>query len=90
MYDPKCDLHEVEQFGFLNLRDVYENGAVDGAMTFEAEKYNGVSDPSLLLRRPQDQFEALRQSSYVSSVLKSVKSAEAGKPAEAAPDGASE
>lgn len=85
MYDPKCDLHEVDQFGFLNLRDVYENGAVDGAMTFEAEKYNGVSDPSLLLSRPKDQFEALRQTSYVNSVLKSVKSAETDSSVEAAP-----
>lgn len=85
MYDPKCDLHEVDQFGFLNLRDVYENGAVDGAMTFEAEKYNGVSDPSLLLSRPKDQFEALRQTSYVNSVLKSVKSAETDSSGEAAP-----
>lgn len=73
MYNPVCDLHEVDQFGFLNLRDVYENGAVDGAMSFEAEKYNGISDPSVLLSRPKDQFEALRQSDYVKSVLKDIR-----------------
>lgn len=73
MYDKRCDLHEVDQFGFLNLRDVYENGTVDGAMSFEAEKYNGVSDPSVLLSRPKDQFEALRQTSYIKGVLKSIK-----------------
>lgn len=73
MFNPACDLHEVDQFGFLNLRDVYENGAVDGAMSFEAEKYNGVSDPSVLLSRPKDQFEALRQSDYVRDILRTEK-----------------
>lgn len=76
-FNPSCDRSDIDQFGFINLRDAYENGSVDGAMAFEQEKYNGVSDPSVLLPRPRDQFEALRQTDYVRSVLKSAAEAEA-------------
>lgn len=76
-FDPKKDLHEVDQFGFVNIRDAFVNGTIEGSLSFEAEKYNGVSDASVMLHRPLDQFEALRQSEYVKGVLKSFKAAEA-------------
>lgn len=75
-FDPKKDLHEVDQFGAINLRDAFENGTIEGSLSFEAEKYNGVSDASVMMHRPLDQFEALRQSEYVKGVLKSAKEAE--------------
>lgn len=76
-FDPTFDLREVDQFGFINLREAFANGTVEGSLSFESEKYNGVSDASVMMHRPQDQFEALRQTEYVKGVLKSFKAAEA-------------
>lgn len=72
-FDPVKDRHEVDQFGFINLREAYEHGTVNGAVSFDAEKFNGVSDASTLMNRPRDVFEAMRQSEYVKSVLKAAK-----------------
>lgn len=84
-FDKERDLKEVDQFGYINLRDAFENGAVEGAVSFDMEKYNGISDASVLMHRPQDVFEATRQSDFVKSVLRAAKNTE-----QTAPDGTKE
>lgn len=70
---PLTDIHPVDQFGFLNVREVYESGTIDGNVTIRDESFNGVVDPDALLNRPLDQFEALRQMQYVRESLKAAK-----------------
>lgn len=78
-YDPKFDRQAVDQTGVLDVREAFVNGAIDGSVSVSAEHFNGVQDPSVLLPRPKDQFEALRQAEYVRTSLRAAKAdAEAG------------
>lgn len=78
-YDPSVDLHKVDPTGEVNLRKAYAHGAIDGAVSFEEGAFNGVQDPDVLLPRPKDQFERIRQAEYVKESLRAAKAdAEAG------------
>lgn len=70
-YDPSCDRHEVEQFGFVNLGEAFEKGIIPGSAQSTDESFNGVAAPGILLPHAQDVFEALRQTNYVQNVLRS-------------------
>lgn len=76
-YDPQKDIAPVDQFGFIDLRDAYLNHCIPGDMNISTEDYNGVEDPSSLLGKSSDVFEAYRKAQYV-------KSAESAAAAEAA------
>lgn len=67
--DLKRDLFEVDQFGFINLGEVYEKGVISGDFNITDEKYNRIP-PDCVLHRPSDMFEALRQKSYVQDTLR--------------------
>lgn len=71
-FDRSCDLHDVDQFGFVDLHQVLETGVVPGSVAFSDESFNGVIDTDILMSRPRDRFEALRQRSYVRSALAAV------------------
>lgn len=75
LYNPKVDLHEVDQFGFVDLNKAYVDGTISGDVAISDERFNGVQDPSTLLPRPKDKFEAMRQADYVKAQLKSSKKA---------------
>lgn len=64
-FDPACDLQEVDQFGFIDLRSAFERGIIPGDLTFQDEQFNGVDNPGVLMHRSQDVFESLRQVNYV-------------------------
>lgn len=88
VFDPKRDLFEVDQFGFVNAREAYASGVVSGDTPASAEAFNGAS-PDSLLPRPDDLFAGKRQQKYVRSTLKQQAEAEAAA-ASAAGSGASE
>ena len=73
-YDPVRDVQEVDQFGYLDLRQAFLTGTVEGSLAPADESYNGVDDPSSLLSSPKDTFEAIRQAEAVAKA-KSAKSA---------------
>lgn len=73
MFEPRVDLQEVEQFGFIDLRDSFEKGIVSGAASFEQFDFNEVSEPGALIGRAQDSFESLRQAQYVHEQLSHAK-----------------
>lgn len=68
--DPSIDLHAVEPLGEVNLRKAIVNGAVEGAVAFGDETFNGVLDPSDLMSRPKDAFERIRQGEFVRESLR--------------------
>lgn len=71
-FDRKCDLHDVDQFGFVDLHQVLETGVVPGSVAFSDDSFNGVTDTDMLMSRPRDRFEALRQRDYVRSAMAAV------------------
>ena len=72
-FDPKVDLQAVDQSGVIDLHKAVVNGVIDGDITVTDEMFNGVQDPSVLMPRPKDNFERMRQGEYVKSSLKAAK-----------------
>lgn len=68
-FDKKVDLMEVDQFGFLNLREAYDKGVVPGTVSITDESFNGMLADDVI-NRPKDIFERYRQGEYVKSALK--------------------
>lgn len=82
-YDPVKDIAPVDQFGFVDLRDAFEHSCIPGDLSVNVEDYNGVDDPSSLLGRSSDVFEAYRKAEYVKSAESAAKAkAEAASSAE--------
>lgn len=65
IYDPIVDIHPVEKFGFVNLRDCFVNSSVPSDISVDPLSFNGVEDPGSLLGRPSDIFDAYRRADYV-------------------------
>lgn len=63
------DICEVDQVGFLDLRDAFSKGSVNGDFAVTSSESFNEASPDTLMRRPLDQFEALRQRDYVRFVL---------------------
>lgn len=79
--DLNHDLNEVDQFGFVNLGEVYEKGVISGDFNITDEHYNRIP-PDCVMHRPSDMFEALRQKGFVQDTLRAA--AASAKAAEAA------
>ena len=75
-YDPKVDLQDVDQFGFVNLNEAMEKGIIPAGNPDLEENYNGVLNPSTLMHRAQDIFEATRAAQYVRDTLALMSEAE--------------
>lgn len=81
-FNPLVDRNEVEQFGFVNLRESYEKGIIPSTAQITDESFNGVGAPGLLLPHAQDVFESMRQVNYVRQRLDAARSKEAHELAE--------
>ena len=75
-YDPTIDLQDVDQFGFVNLNEAIEKGIIPAGNPDLEEIYNGVLNPSTLMHRAQDVFEATRAAQYVKDTLALMSDAE--------------
>lgn len=73
LYDPKFDLSDVDQFGFVDLRKSYAEGVVSGDVAISDESFNE-APPDALLNRPDDIFAAYRQRDYVRKSLEAARS----------------
>lgn len=60
IFDPLMDIEEVDQFGFVDLREAFLNGSVPGDIVADETKYNGIEDPDAVGSRADDQFAAIR------------------------------
>lgn len=75
-FNPEVDLQEVDQFGFVNLGEALVNGVLPGDMTMSEEAFNAVSEPSTLLHRADDIFDAMRKAEFVRESLSALSAAE--------------
>lgn len=66
-YDPKKDLHAVEQYGFVDLSEVFQTGTVSGDLNAGLENYNNIEDPDSIIDKADDVFALYRQVDQVRS-----------------------
>ena len=76
-FDKNRDVQEVDQFGFVDLVKAFQNGYVPGDLEGDDSAYNDIEDPSSIVGKPHDPFEAMRMQD---SIVKSVQNSEAAKP----------
>lgn len=70
MYDEERDNAPVCQYGFVDLSAAIANGAVPSSISNTEVEYNDIEDPSTILGKPHDIFEAYRMQDYVKSAGK--------------------
>lgn len=68
VFDIAKDLHEVDQYGYIDLVDCLSNGEVPTQVSESDVAYNDIEDPSSILGKPNDVFELYRMNDYVKSV----------------------
>lgn len=66
VFDAFLDCGEVDQFGFVDLRQAFLTGTVEGGLAPDDTSYSGIDDPEAILPAPKDQFEAIRQAELAS------------------------
>lgn len=83
-YDPVKDIAPVDQLGFVDLRNAFVNNTIPGDLACSDESFNGVEDPSSLLGKSSDVFDAYRKASYVRGAEASAAAAKAAAASSAA------
>lgn len=67
IFDPKRDIDEVIQEGYLEIRDCLEHGIVPGDLSLtDDDEGNGIEDPSRIAGHVRDVFHAERERSRLS------------------------
>ena len=67
-YDPKKDLHAVEQYGFVDLSEVFQTGNISGDLDAGLENYNDIEDPDSIMDKADDVFSLYRQVDQIKSI----------------------
>lgn len=60
VYNEVCDNNAVDQYGFVDLAESIKNGVVPSSISNTEDEYNGIEDPSTIIGKPHDVFEAYR------------------------------
>lgn len=58
-YDKAKDVAEVSQTGFVDLVDAFANHSVPSTIEADDTQFNNVDDPSAIMRKPKDVFDAM-------------------------------
>lgn len=66
-YDPSKDLHSVEQYGFVDLSEVFQTGNISGDLDAGLENYNDIEDPDSIMDKADDLFSLYRQVDQIKS-----------------------
>lgn len=80
-YNPDCDKSPVEPFGFIDLVKAYENNAIPQGVSASETGYNNISDPSRIIGKPRDVFEA----AHLERTLRDYKPSKSATPTEEKP-----
>lgn len=64
-YNEERDNTPVSQYGFIDLVEAVNNGAVPTYLSDTEVAYNDIEDPESILGKPRDVFEAYRMQDYV-------------------------
>lgn len=58
-FNPDVDLNEVDQIGYVNMREAWETHTVPGNLNPEDLQYNDIEDPASIAGKPSDIFDAV-------------------------------
>lgn len=58
-FNPDVDLHEVDQFGYVDINEAFYSGSVIGDLNVDEQSYNDIDDPRSVGFKPRDHFEAI-------------------------------
>lgn len=58
-WNPRRNKKAVEQFGFVDVKKIITTNSLPALETDGADAYNGIEDPSSILGKPSDVFEAM-------------------------------
>lgn len=67
-FDPIRDIEPVSQTGWINLYEAYATHTIPSVIDDSEVAYNEIENPSSILGKPNDIFEATRMQSYINSV----------------------
>ena len=59
-YNPTVDICPVDQFGFVDLVECLSKGEIPSTISDTEMTYNEIDDPSTIIGKPRDNFEAIR------------------------------
>lgn len=59
------DVHEVDQFGFIDLAECLSQGVVPSSISNTEDAYNDIDSPDNIMGKPSDVFEAYRMQDFI-------------------------
>ena len=59
------DVHEVDQFGFIDLAECLSQGVVPSSISNTEDAYNDIDSPDNIMGKPSDVFEAYKMQDFV-------------------------
>lgn len=60
LFNPKSDSADVDQFGFIDLREAYMKHIIPADVAEGNDNYNDMDEPDTVGAKPSDVFEAYR------------------------------
>lgn len=66
-YNPTVDVCPVEQFGYVDLVECLSKGEIPSTISDTEMTYNDIDDPSTIMTKPRDNFEAIRLMDHIKS-----------------------
>ena len=58
-FDPARDITPVDQYGFIDMKTAFDSSIVPSQLPESDSDYNGIDDPSDIVGKPRDIFEAI-------------------------------
>ena len=59
------DVHEVDQFGFIDLAECLSQGVVPSSISNTEDAYNDIDSPDNIMGKPSDVFEAYKMQDFI-------------------------
>lgn len=69
-FNPEFDMKEVDQFGFVDLREAAVNRSIPANLQAQEGNFNHIEDPSMLRGRPDDVFASLRAERQYGNIVR--------------------
>lgn len=58
-FNPEIDEADVDQFGFVDMREAIANNVIVGNADINQQSFNNIEDPSTIIGKPRDIFDAM-------------------------------
>ena len=65
IFNENADIRLTDEFGYIDLVEAFSNGSIPAEVSDTDVNYNEIEDPSTIMGKPSDVFEAMRFNQYV-------------------------